>query len=156
MAQKTDAQIKINAPINEVYSFISNMENMVYFWDRIKTVEKDPENLSAVGPGSKYYIVFKTVLGGKKRIELELVDSVAHEKFEYRDNSNSLHAITGYSFSEQQNGTLVTIYRRTELGPIANILSLNAVASRDTKKELEKVLINLKSFLEDVSEEPAA
>ncbi len=148
MAQMTDTSIKINAPINEVYSFISNMENMVYFWDKIKSVEKDPNNLSAVGPGSKYFIIFNTVLGGKKRIELELTNSVAHEKFEYRDNSNSLHVLTGYNFSEEQDGVLVTIYRKTELGPIANLLSFNAVSSRDSKKELENVLSNLKRFLE--------
>ncbi len=148
MAQMTDTSIKINAPINEVYSFISNMENMVYFWDKIKSVEKDPENVEAVGPGSKYYIIFKTVLGGKKKIEVELTNSVAHEKFEYRDNSNSLHVLTGYNFSEEQDGTLVKIYRKTELGPIANLLSFNAVSSRDSKKELGKVLNNLKRFLE--------
>lgn len=148
MAQMTQVSASIKVPINEVYSFVTQMENMVYFWDRVKSVEKDPQNPDAVGPGAKYNIIFKTVLGGKKSIELEITGSMAHQSFEYRDNSNSLHVLTGYYFSEEADGTLVKLYRKTELGPIANLLSLNAVASRDAKKELEKTLARLKDFLE--------
>ena len=145
MAQIAQGQIKINLPINTVYSFIANLENMVYFWPKIKKVEKDPDSPDAVGPGTKYFIYSNTILGGRKKAVFELNDSTAHNHFEYRDSSGIL---TGFYFSEEPDGTMIQMYRKTEFGTLASLLTLNLVSSRDAKNEIEKALLRLKTFLE--------
>jgi uncharacterized membrane protein len=154
MAQVTQSTIKISLPINEVYSFVTTMENMVYFWDKIKSVEKDPENPDAVGIGTKYNLIIPTVLGGKKTIPVEITKAMAHENFEYRDNSSPTGVLTGYFFTELPDGTQVSMYRKTNLSAIANLFSLNSLSSRDFKRELEKTLLRLKNHLEAQPEPP--
>lgn len=148
MAQITQVSTTINQPINQIYSFVTTMENMVYFWDNIKGVEKDPENIDAVGIGTKYNLIVSTILGAKKKIPVEITKSVAHENFEFRDNSSSTGVLTGYFFSETPEGVEITLYRKTELSPILNIISFNALAMRDSKKELEATLLRLKQYFE--------
>lgn len=145
MSQIAEGQIKINLPINTVYSFIANLENMVYFWPEVKRVEKDPTIPDAVGPGTKYFLYGNTILGGKKKAVIELSDSTAHSHFEYRDSSAVL---TGYYFSEEPDGTLVKMYRATELSALASLLTFKTFSSRDTKREIGKTLLRIKTFLE--------
>lgn len=151
MSQVAEATIEINQPVGIVYSFVTDLNNMVFFWDRIKSVEKVSGD---GGVGTIYNLISRTLLGGKKIFPIEITKLMAHENFEYRDADSSSQVLTGYSLIDLDKKTKVTLYRKTNLGGLANLVTLSPLTSRDVKREFEEILLGLKMYLEDVPEVP--
>jgi len=146
MAQKSEASIVINKPILEVWGFLADFNNMIYFWDKIKAVEMIPET-GGGEVGTKYDLIVPGIIG-KKKIPIEVTQKLATINLEFKDKSNSGSILTGYRFTENENGTTVVMYRESGYGALGSIVTLDFISSRGAGIEFKKILEKLKEFME--------
>lgn len=146
MAQVMDASIIIHKPVQEVWGFTTEINNFKFFWEGLKEVKFASEESSGE-VGTKYFLVMKTLFGEKK-IPIEISQKVATDNFEFMNTSNTANIMTGFRFQEIPEGTKVTMYRKSEIGPLASVLSLDFVSARGAQVEFKKILGELKKYLE--------
>jgi uncharacterized membrane protein len=151
MSKIIESTLEIKNSANDLFEFVSNMENLP-LWSNFKSVEL----VSGEGEvGSKYNLVNDTLLKGTRKtpVEVTVKDSPSH--FAYRDESVSAENQIGYKFENSADGkTKATAYREVDMGPIASVLTLNFLADGTAKKELEKSLNRLKEYMEKDLPEP--
>lgn len=144
------ASILIDLEIDSIHSFISRIENLVHYWPKVKEVEL----VSGDGRvGSTYKIYFPTLFN-KRSIDIEVVKFESPFEFTFKNNSNPQKTITGFKLNQVQDGkTEVVIYKDSDNSTASKALSNSSLVSYfDSKKttgEFEKILANLKKYLED-------
>jgi len=145
MSDTVSSTTTINLPVESIYSFISNLENLPSFWDKVEKSERISGNGEV---GSTYILEFKTLLD-KRSIEVEVVEAADPSKFAFRNNSAAVKLITGFQLREIDGKNCeVTLYRDAGQGFVANILSFSFLINKSADKEFTKILKNLKEHLE--------
>jgi hypothetical protein len=146
MVQRNEASIQINKPIFEVWGFLSDLNNMVYFWSNIKEVQMVPDT-GGGEVGTKYNLILPTVFGTKK-VPIEITQKLATDNIEFKGSSQAGNILTGYKLTENEAGVMVTMYRESSLGPVASFITLDFLSARGAEVEFNKNLKKLKDFME--------
>lgn len=144
MAKKIQVTAEINRPVNEVFSYIVNLQNMPYYTDIIEV-----HRVSGNGEvGTVYELVMRTTFSKIKK-QIEVSKKSAHMQFAYRDMSLNYENETGYMFEELAHGGVnVTAYKSANVGGLYSLLTLNIGNERNVQKELYKSLQTLKKIFE--------
>lgn len=144
MAKKIQVSAEINRPVNEVFSYIVNLQNMPYYTDVVEA-----QRTSGNGEvGSLYEIVLRTTFS-KIIKQIEISKKSAHMQFAYTDKSLNYENETGYMFEELSHGGVrVTAYKSANVGGLYSLLTLNLGNERNVQKELNKSLQTLKKIFE--------
>lgn len=144
MTKKVQVAVEINRPVNEVFSYIVNLQHMPYYTDIIEV-----NRISGNGEvGTIYEIVTRSTFSKIKK-QIEISKKSAHMQFAYIDKSLNYENETGYMFEELSSGGVkVTSYKSANVGGLYSLLTLNIGHERSVQKELYKSLQTLKKIFE--------
>lgn len=147
MSQINEASVLIDKPIHEVWSFVTDFNNYKFYWEGFRKVEFASEETTGE-VGTRYNLYFKSLFNAKK-VPVEISQKLAVNQFEFKNISNSANILTGFRFEEKEGKTMVTMYRKSGLGPLASVISLDFISGRGAVVEFEKILKELKKYLEN-------
>lgn len=144
MAFNPRAEVVINKPIGEVYSYVCNFDNWPYFTKTISVQKK----FGTGEVGSKYEIVTSGIFS-KRHSLMEITQKLAHMRFSFTNKSLPYLNETVFLFEEVDNiGTKVRAYKTAKVGVLYSLLTLNVPQEREVQRELEDALRHLKIIFE--------
>ncbi|WP_043930145.1 SRPBCC family protein [Bacillus sp. EB01] len=97
-----EASVIIRKPIEEVYEYVSNMENMSEFMPNVVKIDKPSDGF--LTPGDKV-LETRMIRGREMTNELEIVENEKNKHFSYRSDINGLQSTYRYRFSKADGGT---------------------------------------------------
>ena len=140
---KVELEVIINRPIEEVFSFMSNVENDSQ-WST-GAVETKLTSEGPIGKGSTFEEA-TMFLGRKIEMTGEYTEYIPNKKFVCKSISGPFPAEGSYTFEEVDGGTKVTA--TIEVEPRGFFKIAEPLLIRMFKRQSEAELANLKDLLE--------
>ena len=140
---KVTAEVIINRPMEDVFSFITDMNNHAEWQTGV--IESRVTSEGSVQVGSTYRYVTQ-MLGRHIRTEGEVITCDPNKGFFYRSTEAPFQIVGGYTFEKANGGTKVT---QRIVADIEGFFRLaQPIVVRTTKRNLESNLLTLKELLE--------
>ena len=140
---KVELEVIINRPIEEVFTFISNVENDSQWSTGAAGTKFTSEG--PIGKGSTFKEA-TTFLGRKIDTTGEYTEYIPNKKFACKSTSGPFPAEGSWTFEEVDGGTKVT--QITEVEPRGFFKIAEPLLIRMFKRQSEAELANLKDLLE--------
>jgi uncharacterized membrane protein len=140
---KIETSVKINRPVEVVFSFVSNVENDCK-WS-LGTLENKFTSDGPIGEGSSFKEI--TMFLGR-RIESigEYIEFIPNKKIVCKVKSGPIPAEGIFNFEDSNDGTKITMTMEIEIGKFFKLAKPLIV--RMFKRQLEAEYQNLKDLLE--------
>lgn len=139
MIKRIDKNILIKNSPDQVFSFISTLENLPSF-TTISSIEK----VSGSGDVGSIY----SVLGNVKATQIEVTKKTTPLIFAWQDKGVLYENEIGYEILETDGMTKVTTYIQLNVSLITNLLTINFLTDNNLQLEMENTLSKLKTHLE--------
>jgi uncharacterized protein YndB with AHSA1/START domain len=133
-----DTDVRIERPIEDVFSYVSNPGNFPY-WNSAVNAVRESE------PGSTY-VMERQLPTGRAVNELKIVALERPREFAIRTTSGPTPFSYVYRFSAENGETVVRLDAEVELQGVASLLP--QLARRAVKKGVEDNFTTLKTILE--------
>jgi uncharacterized protein YndB with AHSA1/START domain len=138
-----DFSIEINRPLEEVFAFVSNPENMPRWsstGSEVKITSAGP-----IGVGTTYRSVV-TILGRRLEAEVEFIEYEPNRSFAQKSKSRPFPVENRVTFERVDGGTQVNFTSVTEPGGFFKLAEPLLV--RMVKRQFEADFANLKDLME--------
>ena len=136
-----DTDVRIERPIEDVFSYVSNPGNFPY-WNSAVTAVRESE------PGSTY-VMERQLPTGRAVNELKIVALERPREFAIRTTSGPTPFSYVYRFSTENGETVVRLDAEVELQGVASLMP--QLARRAVKKGVDDNFTTLKAILEGPS-----
>jgi uncharacterized membrane protein len=140
---KVEASIVINRPIEEVFAFLSDMENNLKW--RSSQIEVKKTSEGPIGVGTTYRMV-NNVLGRRIETEAEVIEYKPNRKFTSKDNSGNFPLVAQRIFEPVEGGTQVRGVLEAE--PVGFFKLAGPLLESMAKRRVQADLANLKGMME--------
>ena len=135
--------MRINRPVEEVFSYVSDPLNFPRWNSAVQAVRKSSAGENGVG---STYVMERDLPTGRAVNELEVVAKEGPSEFVIRTTAGPTPFLYRYRFSAEDDETVVQLDAEVELpGPIAVVPQL---ARRAVKKGVDDNFATLKQILE--------
>jgi uncharacterized membrane protein len=140
---RIETSMVINRPVEEVFAFLSNMENNMKW----RTSQQEVKKLSEgpIGLGTTYRMV-NHVLGRQLETEAEVIEFEPNRKYTSRDKSGTLPLKAQRIFEAVEGGTRVTFRLQADPGGVFKIAA--PLFATLAKRGIESDAAKLKDLLE--------
>jgi len=140
---KVELSVVIKRPVEEVFAFLSDLENNLKW--RSSQIEVQKTSTGPIGVGTTYRMV-NNVLGHRLETEAEVTEYEPNRKFTSIDKSGNFPLVAQRFFEPVKGGTRVRLVLKAEPGGFVK-LAEPLVASMG-KRRFETDVANLKDLME--------
>ena len=140
---QVEKSVVINRPIEEVFAFVTNSENITMWAGPVKEARQTSEGPVGIGMTS---IRITEFLGRKSEDSYVVTEYEPNRKFAQKATSGSLQTTEIMTFKSVEAGTKVTIAGEVEASGF--IKMAEPVFARVAKRQFETDMSNLKDILE--------
>ena len=140
---QVEKSVVINRPIEEVFAFLTNPENITMWAGPVKEARQTSEGPVGIGMTS---IRITEFLGRKSEDSYVVTEYEPNRKFAQKATSGSLQTTEIMTFKSVEAGTKVTIAGEVEASGF--IKMAEPVFARVAKRQFETDMSNLKDILE--------
>ncbi|OCA82465.1 hypothetical protein A8F94_20675 [Bacillus sp. FJAT-27225] len=139
-----ESSVVINKPVEEVYHYVSSMENMPEFMPNIVKIDKPGKE--PLKPGDKV-VETRLIRGRETTTELEILENEENKRFSYRSEVNGLQTTYSYTFNQAENGTNAHFEATIKTTGLKMMLTKRLIVNM-LKKEDGNQMIYLKDSME--------
>jgi len=135
---KFDKSIIINRPVEEVWKFISNVENIPK-WNRgTRKGRVTSDGTIGIGTTVQYLRQF---LGRQMLVKLQVSEYIPNKMIALKLNAGRITAQTGFTFESVEGGTRLTHPSEIELGGLWKLITsiLNPMLERDGREDMANI-----------------
>ncbi len=148
--RKVSAEIIINRPVAEVFTFIKDMNNHATWQTGVLESKITSEGEVQVGSTYKY---ITQMMGRQISTTGEIITCDPNERFMYRSTSGPFQIAGGYTFEIMGDSTMVT---QRIVADIEGFFRLaESIVVRSVQRNIQNNLMTLKETLEAVEPEQA-
>jgi len=133
----------INRPVEEVFDFLSNMENNLKW--RASQIEVRKTSAGPIGVGTTYRLV-NSLLGRRVELEAEVTEYLPNRKYTSIDKSGTLPLRAQRIFEPVEGGTRVTVLLKAEPGGLFKLA--DPLLARLVQRRIASDLANAKDLIE--------
>jgi uncharacterized membrane protein len=137
-----EKSIFINRPQQEVFDFLSNLENDAQ-WRNLESVKQTSDG--PIGAGSTWRETGK-FLGREIVLDIEMISDDPPDQFITKTISGPIPMEVTHKFEAQDGGTLVTLSAKAEVGGIFKMAE--GLVAKQAEKQFETDWAVLKKLLE--------
>lgn len=138
-----DQSVTINRPIEEVFAFVSDLDNQARWRSGLDLAELTSDG--PFGVGATYREV-ERILGRKMERTMEVTEFEPNVKCSFKSTSGPVVFSATVSFEAQDDGIRVSMTADAELGGVFRVAEPMVV--RMGRRQMESDLANLKELLE--------
>lgn len=135
--------VLINAPIKVVFEYMADFKNVLKWHENMISVGW--KNNNPPGVGSEYEWI-ETFAGSKLNLDGIITAWQPPYSYSWKATKSRFGMTGGWTFVEQENGTMVTRYSDSELTGIFKLL--NALFLPKAKRQVKRELLELKRLIE--------
>ncbi|HMY83621.1 MAG TPA: SRPBCC family protein [Saprospiraceae bacterium] len=135
--------VLINAPIKVVFEYMADFNNVPKWHENMISVGW--KNNNPPGVGSEYEWI-ETFAGSKLNLDGIITAWQPPYSYSWKATKSRFGMTGGWTFVEQENGTMVTRYSDSELTGIFKLL--NALFLPKAKRQVKRELLELKRLIE--------
>ena len=137
----------INRPVEEVFAFVTRIENWNQWDTQLAEVKKTSEG--PVGVGTTWQEV-RHFMGRRMESTNEITEYEPNRKLSFKSTSGPFPVEGGYTFESVEGGTKFTVKGQAETGGFFKLA--DPIVRRAVKGQLETINANLKELLEAQAE----
>ena len=134
---------EINRPVEEVFSFFSNLDNRRQWISGLEELEQTSEG--PVGVGTTWRQAVRA-MGRRMELTLELTGYEPNKQWNEKIDGGSLQAEGNITFDSVEGGTRVSAVVDLKIGGLMMLLS--PLITRNLKKQMQADISRLKAVLE--------
>ena len=140
---KIEKSVVINRPIEEVFEFVINVENLPQWAGPVLEAKQSSEGPLSVGTTQTHVVNF---LGRQAEISYEVTEYEPNKKFSTKATSGPIPMETIYNFEPVAEGTMVKLNGKVDAGGFFKLAE--PVVAPMLKRQVETDTSNLKELLE--------
>jgi len=144
---KVEVSVVINRPVEEVFAFVTRIENWNQWDAQLAEVKKTSEG--PVGVGTTWQEA-RHLMGRRMESTNEITEYEPNRKLSFKSTSGPFPVEGGYTFESVEGGTKFTVKGQAETGGFFKLA--DPVVRRAVKGQLETINANLKELLEAQAE----
>ncbi|MBM3179253.1 MAG: hypothetical protein FJZ86_02755 [Chloroflexi bacterium] len=140
---KTEHSVVIHRPVEEVFAYLSNFENMPNHEQFVVDAKKVTDG--AIGVGTQFKVIGKLLIWRPAAI-LQMTGWESGRRFAFKSLSSPFPVETQYIFEPAAGGTRLTIIDDTHLGGLLRLFE--PLLKRYMQRRFSADMKNVKHFLE--------
>lgn len=140
---KVELTTVINRPVEEVFTFLSDMENNLKW--RSSQIEVKKTSIGPIGVGTTYHMV-NNVLGSQLETEAEIIEYEPNRQFTSIDKSGKFPLIAQRTFEPVEGGTRVRLVLEAEPSGVFKLAE--PLLASAAKRRTEADIATLKDLME--------
>jgi uncharacterized protein YndB with AHSA1/START domain len=144
---KVEVSVVINRPVEEVFAFVTRIENWNQWDAQLAEVKKTSEGPVGVGTTCQEVRHF---MGRRMESTNEITEYEPNRKLSFKSTSGPFPVEGGYTFESVEGGTKFTVKGQAETGGFFKLT--DPIVRRAVKGQLETINANLKELLEAQAE----
>ncbi len=139
----TESVIQVNRPIEDVFSYIVQSENLAKWAGPVTEVRSESDEPVGIGSRETRIIQF---LGRKAEVDYEVIEYEKNKKYTTKSTSGPMSTEERFTFEAVENGTSITI--QGDVDATGWFKLAEPLIVRMTKRQQATDFANLKDLLE--------